>query len=110
VPFFKKRFRVVVNREDSEALEMDMSGLDAPLANALRRILLAEVPAVAIEHVFIYTNTSIIQDEVLAHRLGLVPLAIDARGLEFPQSESVSAEGSRMGRCATPCGEAPHIR
>jgi DNA-directed RNA polymerase I and III subunit RPAC1 len=75
-----------VNREDEEGLELDLSGLDAPLANALRRILLAEVPSVAIEHVFIYTNTSIIQDEVLAHRIGLVPLAIDPRTMEFPQS------------------------
>lgn len=56
-------------------------GLDASIANAFRRILLAEVSSLAIEHVYIANNTSIIQDEVLAHRLGLVPLAGDAKFL-----------------------------
>jgi len=64
------------------ALEFDLVGCDASFANALRRILIAEVATVAIEHVFVVNNTSIIADEVLAHRLGLVPLAIDARLLE----------------------------
>ncbi|KAG6900651.1 hypothetical protein C0993_006755 [Termitomyces sp. T159_Od127] len=38
---------------------------------------MAEVPTVAIEHVYVWDNTSVIQDEVLAHRLGLIPLNID---------------------------------
>ncbi len=49
-------------------------GAEAPLANALRRILLSEVPTMAIERVLLYQNTSILQDEVLAHRLGLIPI------------------------------------
>ena len=36
-----------------------------------------QVPTVAIENVYIESNTSIIQDEVLAHRLGLVPIKVD---------------------------------
>jgi DNA-directed RNA polymerase I and III subunit RPAC1 len=38
--------------------------VDASIANALRRIMLAEVPTIAIEHVWIAVNNSIIQDEV----------------------------------------------
>lgn len=37
----------------------------------------------AIEKVYMYNNTSIVQDEVLAHRLGLVPLKADPRYFEF---------------------------
>lgn len=37
----------------------------------------------AIEKVLIYNNTSIIQDEVLAHRLGLVPIKADPRLFEY---------------------------
>jgi hypothetical protein len=42
-------------------MEFDLVGVDPSVANALRRILIAEVPTVAIEHVFIINNTSIIQ-------------------------------------------------
>jgi DNA-directed RNA polymerase I and III subunit RPAC1 len=49
-------------------------GLDTSVANAFRRILISEIPTLAIETVYIYQNTSIIQDEVLSHRLGLIPL------------------------------------
>ena len=58
-----------------------MKGIDASLANAFRRILLAEIPTLAIENVFIENNTSVIQDEVLAHRLGLIPFKGGHKGL-----------------------------
>ena len=45
-------------------MQFDLIGVDPAVANALRRILIAEVPTVAIEHVFIVNNTSIIQVRV----------------------------------------------
>lgn len=42
-----------------------------------------QVATMAIEKVYMYNNTSIVQDEVLAHRLGLVPLKVDPRFFEF---------------------------
>lgn len=35
------------------------------------------MPTVCIEHVYVWNNTSVIADEILAHRLGLVPLNTD---------------------------------
>lgn len=67
---------------DPDTLFFDVAGVDPSLANALRRILLAEVPTVAIEHVFMVDNTSVIACEILAHRLGLVPLAVDPAALK----------------------------
>jgi DNA-directed RNA polymerase I and III subunit RPAC1 len=63
-------------------LVFDLIGVDAPVANAFRRILLSEIPTMAIEDVWIHNNTSIIQDEVLAHRLGLIPIKIDPRNFK----------------------------
>lgn len=73
-----------------EALEMefDMIGVRPAIANAFRRLMLSEVPTMAIEKVYIYNNTSIIQDEVLAHRLGLIPLRADPRLFEY-KSEGI---------------------
>lgn len=62
---------------DENELEMNVEGIDAPLANALRRILISEVPTMAFDKAVFYQNTSILPDEVLAHRMGLVPVNID---------------------------------
>ncbi|KNA08964.1 hypothetical protein SOVF_157970 [Spinacia oleracea] len=80
---FFKEFNVVVNRLSEDDIEFDMIGIDAALANAFRRILISEVPTMAFEKVFIAKNTSVVQDEVLAHRLGLIPLRVDPRMFSY---------------------------
>uniref|UniRef100_A0A668AUU5 DNA-directed RNA polymerases I and III subunit RPAC1 n=1 Tax=Myripristis murdjan TaxID=586833 RepID=A0A668AUU5_9TELE len=83
---FQKNFTMDIVDLDENCMEFDMVGIDAAIANAFRRILLAEVPTMAVEKVFIYNNTSIIQDEVLAHRLGLIPIKADPRLFEYRNS------------------------
>lgn len=56
--------------------------MEPPLANALRRIMIAEIPTMAIEKVEMWQNTSIIPDENLAHRMGLVPIFADPKLFE----------------------------
>lgn len=75
--------RFHITQLDGDTLQFDLVGVDASLANAIRRVLIAEVPTMAIEKVFVMNNTSIIHDDVLAHRLGLVPIKADPRKFEF---------------------------
>ncbi|TAQ89721.1 hypothetical protein B7494_g1952 [Chlorociboria aeruginascens] len=70
---FRDNFLVNFHHNKPYDSSFSLIGLDASVANAFRRILIAEIPSLAIEYVFVYNNTSIIQDEVLAHRLGLIP-------------------------------------
>lgn len=71
---FKKNFDLKVIKRSNLELEFDLIGISPAIANAFRRLMLSEVPSMAIEKVYIYNNTSIIPDEVLAHRFGLIPL------------------------------------
>ncbi len=57
-------------------------------SNALRRIMLTEVPVMAIEDVEIKKNSSALYDEILAHRLGLIPLTTDLKSYELPKSQA----------------------
>ena len=76
---FAKNFKCqnVKVKDDGKILEFELIGIDAAIANAFRRILISEVATMAIKTVYFHDNTSIIQDEVLAHRLGLIPIKID---------------------------------
>jgi DNA-directed RNA polymerase I and III subunit RPAC1 len=42
-----------------------------------------QVPTIAIETVWIAVNNSVIQDEVLAHRVGLIPIHVDPSKFEY---------------------------
>ncbi|KYK56860.1 DNA-directed RNA polymerases I and III 40 kDa polypeptide [Drechmeria coniospora] len=70
---FRDDFSVHFHQNEPSLASFSLVGLDASLANAFRRILISEIPTLAIENVYIENNTSVVQDEVLAHRLGLIP-------------------------------------
>ena len=71
--------------KDDMSLRLLIRGTDVPFINALRRIILAEVPCMAIDEVVMIENSSILQDEIIAHRLGLVPLKTDLDSYNLPE-------------------------
>lgn len=71
-----ENIKLDIIKKEHLVLEFDLVGVDCSVANALRRILINEIPTFAIENVFIFDNTSVLPDEFLAHRLGLIPLDI----------------------------------
>jgi len=79
---FREKFDLKILTQEENDLVFELIGCDVSFANALRRILLAEVPTVALEYVYMINNTSLLHDEVLAHRIGLIPLNVDPRLFE----------------------------
>uniref|UniRef100_A0A8D8S3X4 DNA-directed RNA polymerases I and III subunit RPAC1 n=2 Tax=Cacopsylla melanoneura TaxID=428564 RepID=A0A8D8S3X4_9HEMI len=85
---FKKNLKIKIIKYNDRDMEFDIIGIHNVFVNSIRRILLSEVPSMAIDRVHFHDNTSVIQDEVLAHRLGLIPLKANPRLFEY---KSVSA-------------------
>ena len=71
--------------------------LKAPISfsNAIRRIMISEVPTYAIEDVYIYENSSSMDDEILAHRLGLIPI----KGKPLLENEIITFTLEKEGPC-----------
>jgi DNA-directed RNA polymerase subunit D len=76
--------KIEVLEKNENDLRLAIKGADVPLINALRRIALAEVPSMAIDEVVMIENSSILQDEIIAHRLGLTPLKTDLDSYNLP--------------------------
>eukprot|EP00045_Choanoeca_perplexa_P003184 m.29005 g.29005 ORF g.29005 m.29005 type:complete len:347 (+) comp11912_c0_seq1:126-1166(+) len=88
---FRENLKIDAVHIEGDSLEFDLVGVDAAIANTLRRILIAEVPTIAIESVYVMKNNSIMADEIFAHRLGLIPLKVDPRLLTYKADDGGEA-------------------
>jgi DNA-directed RNA polymerase subunit D len=70
--------------KDNKKMSVKLKGIPLQYANALRRICLNGVPVFAIDTVDIIENSSVLPDEGLAHRLGLIPLKTDLSRFNEP--------------------------
>ncbi len=68
----------IIERKERE-IKFSVEGINPAFANALRRIMMTEIPTMAIEWVDFKKNDSVLPDEILANRLGQIPLAFDKR-------------------------------
>jgi DNA-directed RNA polymerase subunit D len=68
----------ILEKSDLE-VKFSIQGITPAFANSLRRIMVSEVPTMAIEWVDFKKNSSALPDELVANRLGQVPLTFDKK-------------------------------
>jgi DNA-directed RNA polymerase subunit D len=76
---------VKVLQESDDRVELQLEGIDRSYANAIRRFCISEVPSMAIDDIVILENSSVLYDEILAHRLGMIPLRTDLERYILPE-------------------------
>jgi DNA-directed RNA polymerase subunit D len=83
---------IKVLEKDDQNLRLLIRGVGVPYVNALRRMILSEVPCMAIDEVVMLENSSVVQDETIAHRLGLIPLKTDLDSYNLPEECECKSE------------------
>lgn len=88
---------ISIQEKKEDKIVFTLKGVTPAYANTLRRLMIGEVPTMAIEDVTFEKNDSVLYDEILAHRLGLVVLKTD---LESYKMQSVCAcKGAGCPQC-----------
>lgn len=75
-------------------LQLLVKGSNEAFVNTIRRLILEEVPTLAVEDVEIKENNSALYDEMLALRLGLIPIKTDLKSYRLPENDAEVAEKS----------------
>ncbi|MEK6958778.1 MAG: DNA-directed RNA polymerase subunit D, partial [archaeon] len=70
---------IKVVHEDGLLTKYLIKGTTSTFMNSLRRAIMCDVPCLAVDTVHFYENDSVVFDEMLAHRLGLLPVKTDVK-------------------------------
>ena len=70
-----------------------LEGATPAFANVLRRAMIESVPTMAIHDVELRENSSVLYDEIIAHRLGLLPIKTDLKSYTLPAQCKCNGEG-----------------
>ena len=92
----------VLEKNDTR-LDFVVSGISIEMINAIRRIILSQIPVMAIDEVIILKNDSPLYDEIVAHRLGLIPLKTDLDNYNLPRDCECGGYGCALCQVSLTC-------
>lgn len=75
---------IKIVEKDNNHIVIEFNDVPRQYVNALRRLSISQVPTFAIDDVVILENSSVMHDEAVAHRLGLIPLRTDLKRFVMP--------------------------
>jgi len=83
--------KVEILSQKYNELVFTIEGINNVIANTIRRVIIAEVPTLAIDEVEFVKNQTPLYDEILAHRIGLVPIKTDLKAYSLKEEASGKA-------------------
>jgi len=85
--------KIEVIKDDGFYMEFILKDANPAFANSWRRAMKSHVPTLAVDYVDFYMNSSYLYDEILAHRIGLIPLSTDLDKFNFQDECVCNGEG-----------------
>src|SRR3989344_747823 len=83
--------KVEILSQKYNELVFTIEGINNVIANTISRVIIAEVPTLAIDEVEFVKNQTPLYDEILAHRIGLVPIKTDLKAYSLKEEASGKA-------------------
>lgn len=83
--------------DKNSTLKLLVNDADTVLVNCFRRAVMADVQTFAAKNILIYENSSIMPDEMLAHRISMIPIKADAK--KYKEDEIVKLVLEKEGPC-----------
>ena len=84
---------ILEENKKQNSLTFAVKGTSTAFVNLLRKTIIEEVPTMAIEDIEFRKNNSVLYDEIVAHRLGLLPLKTDLKAYVLPSECKCEGEG-----------------
>lgn len=88
---------IEVVKKKNEFLTLRVTGVGIGYLNTLRRLMMTEVPVLAVENVELRKNSSALYDEIIAHRLGMLSIKTDSKSYNLPSE--CKCKGAGCAQC-----------
>jgi len=89
--------KIKILKKNKDEMTFVVEEINHDFANELRRIMISEISVMAIEFVDFKKNDSALPDELIANRLGQIPLTFDKKAYSMP--DDCSCKGKGCSRC-----------
>ncbi|MBD3195488.1 MAG: DNA-directed RNA polymerase subunit D [Candidatus Lokiarchaeota archaeon] len=94
---------IEILEQDEYNLRFILKDVSIEMVNSIRRIMMSWIPCMAIDEVIILKNDSPLYDEILAHRIGMIPLKTDLDSYKLPEDCECGGFGCPNCQCSLTC-------
>jgi len=94
---------IKVLEETENKLVFVVEDVSIEIVNSIRRIIISEIPVMAVDEVIVLKNDSPLYDEIISHRLGMIPLTTDLETYKLPQDCDCGGFGCPLCQVSLTC-------
>ena len=94
---------IEVLEKSDHKLVFVVQNISIEMANAIRRIIMSEILVMAVDEVIVLKNDSPLYDEIISHRLGMIPLTTDLETYKLPQECVCEGYGCALCQVSLTC-------